>query len=276
VPVYAPTMAGGAVLITGASSGIGSACARLLDQRGFEVLGTSRRDPAELSDRPAGVRWIPLPVDDETSVQTGFRTALGLAPDLAAVVCNAGFGIFGSLEEVPIEAARMQFETNVFGVLRTLRAALPHLRARGAGRVVLVGSLAGRAPIPFQGHYSASKAATEALALSLRNELRPHGVHVSLVEPGDIQTPFNTATDFGLAVDSAYGERIARCRQVIEESLPRAPGPERVARVVHRALTARRPRVRYTVGPDSWLVPFGRRFLPDSLMLRFIRAHFRV
>jgi NAD(P)-dependent dehydrogenase (short-subunit alcohol dehydrogenase family) len=269
-------MAGGAVLITGASSGIGAATAALLVKRGFQVLGTSRRDPSEAPATPASVRWIRMDVHDDASVEEGFRAALSIAPDLEAVVCNAGFGIFGSVEEVPIEAAREQFETNVFGVLRTLHSALPHLRTRGAGRVVLVGSLAGRAPIPFQAHYSATKAATDALALALRNELRPHGVHVSLVEPGDIDTPFNTSTDFGGALKSVYGERIASARQVIEESLPRAPGPEVVARAVHRALTARRPRVRYPVGPDSWLVPFGRRFLPDAVTLRLIRSHFRV
>jgi NAD(P)-dependent dehydrogenase (short-subunit alcohol dehydrogenase family) len=227
---------------------------------------------------PAGanVHWIQMDVHDEASVEAGFRAALETAPDLGAVVCNAGVGIFGSVEEVTIEAAREQFETNVFGMLRTLRGALPHLRKRGRGRVVLVGSLAGRAPIPFQAHYSATKAATDALALALRNELRPHGVQVSLVEPGNIDTPFNTSTDFAGSGNSAYGERIARARQVVEESLSRAPGPEVVARAVHRALTARWPRVRYAVGPDSWLVPFGRRCLPDFLMLRFIRDHFRV
>ena len=141
---------------------------------------------------------------------------------------------------------------------------------------MLVGSLAGRAPIPFQAHYSATKAATDALALALANELHPHGVAVSLVEPGDIHTEFNERTDWGQDGGSPYGERIQRCEQVIRESLLRAPGPEVVARAIEHALTARRPRVRYAVGPDSWGVALGRRLLPDRWMLRAIRSQFRI
>jgi short-subunit dehydrogenase len=192
------------------------------------------------------------------------------------LVCNAGIGVFGSIEEVPLSAAREQFETNWFGTLRVLRAALPELRRRGSARIAIVGSLAGRAPIPFQAHYSASKAALDALAQALHNEVFGTGVRVSLIEPGDIRTGFNDATDFDLVRDSSYGDRVARCREVIERSLSSAPGPEVVARVILRALTTRRPRFRYTVGPDARLVPFARRWLPERLGLRLIRRHFGV
>jgi short-subunit dehydrogenase len=192
------------------------------------------------------------------------------------VVCNAGFGIFGSVEEVSIDAARRQFDTNYFGVLRTLRAVLPGMRRARTGRIVLVGSLAGRAPIPFQSHYSASKAAVDNLALALRNELHPFDIGVSLLECGDISTPFNDAMSWGEGEDSSYGAQIRSCEAVIRESLPKAPGPEVVAQTLERILNARRPRVRYTVGPDSWLVPLGRRLLPDFVTLRIIRDHFRL
>jgi NAD(P)-dependent dehydrogenase (short-subunit alcohol dehydrogenase family) len=263
-------------LVTGASSGIGAATARLLTRRGFDVYGTSRRPEALAPQIRASIRWLEMDVRDEASVQRGVHAILAANSRLDALVCNAGYGIFGSVEETPIETAQKQFDTNLFGTLRTLRATLPHLREGRGGRIVLVGSLAGRAPIPFQAHYSASKAATDALALALYNELHPFGVRVSLVEPGDIDTGFNDATDFGDTSASAYGDSIARCRGVVEASLSGAPGPERVARVIHRALVSRRPRVRYTVGPESWLVPFGRRVFPDALMLRFIRRHFKV
>jgi len=141
---------------------------------------------------------------------------------------------------------------------------------------VLIGSLAGRAPIPFQAHYSASKAAVEALALALRSELHGTGVWVSLVEPGDIDTPFNEVMDWGEHEGSPYGERLANAERVIRASLPRAPGPEVVARAVHRALTTTPPRVRYAVGADSKLVPLARRLLPDWLTLRLIRSHFEI
>jgi NAD(P)-dependent dehydrogenase (short-subunit alcohol dehydrogenase family) len=261
------------VLVTGASSGIGAAVAARLAARGFAVFGTSRK---ARPDGPSGLSWLVMDVDDEASVQQGVSRVLDAAGRLDALVCNAGFGIFGSVEEVSIERARHQLETNFFGTLRTLRAALPPMRSAGSGRIVVVGSLAGRAPIPFQAHYSASKAAVDALTLALANELHPHGISVSLVEPGDIRTEFNERMDWEIPPDSPYGARIRSCEQVVRESLPKAPPPERVARVVERALTARRPRLRYPVGPDSWLVPLGRRLLPDRWMLRAIRSHFRL
>ena len=263
------------VLVTGASSGIGAATARLLHRRGFRVFGTSRR-PEQLGDDAPSVEWVAMDVCDEDSVQKGVEQVLQAAGRLDSLVCNAGFGIFGSVEEVPIAEAKAQFETNFFGCLRTLRAGIPPMRAAGRGRIVVVGSLSGRAPIPFQAHYSATKAAVDALALSLRNELHPTGVQVSLVEPGDINTPFNDRMRWGEAGQSAYAERIRRCEEVIRESLPKAPPPEVVAQAILRALSDRRPRVRYAVGADSLLVPIARRLLPDWLSLQFIRSHFKI
>ena len=264
---------GRSVLVTGASSGIGAATAARLAGRGFQVFGTSRRP--ERQSLP-GVRFVALDGRDGESVARAVARVLASVPRLDALVCNAGIGIFGSVEEVPIEAAREIFETNVFGTLRLLRAVLPHMREARRGRIVIVGSLAGRAPIPFQAHYSASKGALDALALALHSELHAAGVRVSLVEPGDIRTEFNDRTEWGEPARSVYGERLRRAEQVIRESLPRAPGPEIVARTIERALTSRRPRVRYTVGPDSFLVPLARRLLPDRWSLRLVRNHFRV
>jgi NAD(P)-dependent dehydrogenase (short-subunit alcohol dehydrogenase family) len=259
------------VLVTGASSGIGLATARLLAQQGSTVYGACRNPP----ENETAVRWVRMDVRDERQVRKGVEEIVAAAGPIDALVCNAGFGIFGSVEEVDLVRARAQFETNVFGTLAPLRAVLPSMRERRRGRVVVVGSLAGRAPIPFQAHYSATKAALDALTLALRNEVMPFGVSVSLVEPGDIRTGFNDTLDWG-SDSSHYGDRIRSCRQVILESLPRAPGPEVVARTIQRALSARSPRVRYTVGPDSMLVPFGRRLLPDWLSLYLIRDHFKI
>ena len=263
-----------AVLVTGASSGIGAATAGLLARRGFQVFGTSRRPPTQpFAER---VEWVEMDVRDDASVCEAVARVQAKSGGLAGLVCNAGNGIFGSVEEVSIERAREQLETNFFGTLRTLRAVLPSLRAAASGRLVVVGSLAGRAPIPFQAHYSASKAALDALVLALRNELHGTGVWASLVEPGDVATPFNEAMLWGDPASSAYGERLRRVERVVRESLPRAPGPETVARAIHTALTARRPRVRYTAGADAWRVPLGRRLLPDAWSLRLIRSHFGI
>jgi NAD(P)-dependent dehydrogenase (short-subunit alcohol dehydrogenase family) len=260
------------VLVTGASSGIGAATASHLAAHGFRVFGTSRRRPA---DAPA-FEWLEMDVRDEASVGAAVGRMLVEAGRIDGLVCNAGIGIFGSIEEVSTARAREQFDTNVFGTLHPVRAVLPTMRAQGAGRIVLVGSLAGRAPIPFQGHYSATKAAVEALAWALRVETAPHGILVSVIEPGDIQTGFNDATDWGNGAPSAYGERQRQCEEVIRQSLRDAPGPELVARTVHRALTVPRPRLHYPVGPASWLVPFVRRLMPDTVALRLLRSHFKV
>ena len=262
-----------AVLITGASSGIGRATAERLAAHGFRVFGASRTDPGPV----AGLRdpWVVMDVRDEARVGAGIEQAVAVAGGLDAVVCAAGYSVFGSVEELEVERARAQVDTNLIGTLTVLRMALPHLRV-SRGRVVVVGSLAGRAPIPFQAHYSATKAALDALTLALRMEVAPLGVRVSLVEPGDIRTPFNDHMDWGRPGASPYAERRERCERVVRESLPKAPGPEIVAEVIHRALTARRPRVRYTVGPDSFLVPMARRLLPDRATLALIRDHFKV
>ena len=264
------------VLITGASSGIGAATADLLAARGFAVCGTSR-DPERAARRAPHIGWVAMDVRDDASVREGTKRAIDRSDgSLDALVCNAGVGIFGSIEDVPLESAREQFETNWFGTLRVLRAALPALRSARSARIAIVGSLAGRAPIPFQAHYSASKAALDALARALHNELFATRVRVSLIEPGDVRTAFNDATDFDLVRDSSYGERAARCRDAIEQSMARAPGPEIVARAILRALTARRPRLRYAVGPDARLVSFASRWLPERFGLRLIRRHFGV
>lgn len=264
-----------AVLVTGASSGIGRACAELLAARGFRVFGASRRPP-EAAIPGLDDPWLRMDVRDEHAVERGVREVVVAAARLDAVVCCAGYSVFGSIEELEIAKAREQIETNLVGTLTVLRATLPHLRTT-RGRVVVVGSLAGRAPIPFQAHYSATKAALDALTLALRMEVAPFGVGVSLVEPGDIRTPFNDNVDWGREDSpSAYAERRARCERVVRESLPKAPGPEVVAEVVHRALTVPWPRVRYTVGPDSVAVPLGRRLLPDWATLALIRDRFEV
>lgn len=261
------------VLITGASSGLGAAMARRMTGLGWRVFGTSR-SPREAQD---GVEWIEMDVRDDGSVDRGLARLFERTARLDGLVCNAGWGIYGSVEETPLARVRAQLETNYFGVVRVLRPVLSHMRERDAGRIALVGSLSGRAPIPFQAHYSASKAAVEALALSLANELEPYGVCVSLIEPGDIDTPFNEGMDWGEPrPDSPYAARSARCEQTIREALPKAPGPEIVARAVSHALTARRPRLRYAVGREAALVGLGRRLLSDRLSLALIRRHFGI
>jgi NAD(P)-dependent dehydrogenase (short-subunit alcohol dehydrogenase family) len=261
------------VLITGASSGLGSAMAERMAARGWRVFGTSRR----AQPTSEAIEWIEMDVCDDGSVEKALSSVFERTPRLDALVCNAGYGIYGSVEETSLERARGQFETNFFGVLRVLAPIVTHMRQHDAGRILLVGSLAGRAPIPFQAHYSASKAAIEALAFSLSNELHAFGVHVSLIEPGDINTAFNDVMDWGAADPaSPYAQASAACEQAIRESLPKSPGPEIVADAVERALVSRRPRPRYPVGREAGLVGLGKRLLNDRLNLKLLRDHFGI
>lgn len=263
------------VLITGASSGLGAAMAERLVDLGWRVFGTSRRPPTADAGAGGGIEWIAMDVCDDVSVERGLAEIFDRAQSLDGLVCNAGWGIFGPVEETPLRRARAQLETNFFGVLRVLAPVLTRMREHGAGRIALVGSLSGRAPIPFQAHYSASKAALEALAFSLANELHGFGIRVSLIEPGDIDTPFNEGMDWGTPrPDSPYAEASAKCEKAIRESLPRSPGPGIVADAVAHALTARRPKLRYAVGREARLVGLGRRLLSDRLSLALIRSHF--
>lgn len=282
------------MLITGASSGLGAAMAARMTSLGWRVFGTSRKP------RPAGngawipgagtssatdgaggtagaIEWIAMDVCDDASVERALAEVFARSPRLDGLVCNAGFGIYGSVEETALERARAQFETNVFGVLRVARPVITRMRTQGAGRLLFVGSLSGRAPIPFQAHYSASKAAIEALAFSLANEVLPFGISVSLIEPGDIDTAFNDVMDWGDPPQgSAYHDRQLRCELAIRESLPRAPKPGIVADAVAHALTAKRPKLRYAVGNEARLVGLGKRLLSDRWNLKLIRDHFGI
>jgi short-subunit dehydrogenase len=263
------------VLITGASSGLGAAMAERMVSRGWRVFGTSRKPQTKAGDD--GIEWIAMDVCDDTSVSSGLAAVYERVDALDGLVCNAGWGIYGSVEETDLDRVRAQFETNFFGVLRVLTPVLARMRERNAGRLLLVGSLSGRAPIPFQAHYSASKAAIESVAFGLVNEIEPFDVTVSLIEPGDINTAFNDVMDWGSTPEnSPYRTRMAQSERTIRESFATCPGPNIVADAVEHALTARRPKLRYPVGREATLVGLGKRFLSDRLSLKTIRDHYGV
>ena len=256
----------GAVVVTGASSGIGRACALHLAALGFQVFAGVRRaeDGAALraasSDRLTPVL---LDVADETSIRAATETitaAVGAA-GLAALVNNAGIGVAGPLEFLPLAEFRTQLEVNVTGQLAVTQALLPLLR-QGRGRIVNMGSIGGRIAAPFVGPYSASKVALEALTDALRMELRPWGLHVAIVEPGTVATPIwekSVARADRLMqalppqAQTLYGAAFTAMRAGAERTGKEGLGvpPEVVARAVTHALTARKPKTRYLVGWDA-------------------------
>jgi NAD(P)-dependent dehydrogenase (short-subunit alcohol dehydrogenase family) len=253
-----------AALVTGASSGIGAACAARLIGAGWRVFAGVRR----AGDAPTGTEEILLDVTDDKQV----RAATERIEDLHGLVNNAGIALAMPLEFIPLDELRRQFEVNVIGQVAVTQAFLPQLR-HTQGRIVFVGSIAGRSALPFLGPYAASKHALEAIADTLRLELRPLGVAVSLVQPGTIKTPIWTksAAVADALVGGApaeltrlYGERIAAFREVALRRGAKGAPAEEVARAVEDALTVERPRTRKLVGVDA-KVRAGVEKLPDRL-----------
>jgi NAD(P)-dependent dehydrogenase (short-subunit alcohol dehydrogenase family) len=241
-----------AVLVTGASSGIGAACVVRLARSGWRVYAGVRR----AGDAPEGSEEILLDVTDPPALELG---------ELHALVNNAGIAVAGPLEFLPAEELRRQLEVNVVGQLRLVQMLLPALRA-SRGRIVNVGSISGRSALPFLGAYAMSKFALEAMTDALRLELRPWGLHVAIVEPGTIRTQMWTRErpDPPAEALDLYGRRIDAFRRfALKRSEAGAPA-DAVAEVVEEALTAERPRTRYLVGRDARLRA-GLERLPDRV-----------
>jgi len=255
------------VLITGASSGIGQACAEQLAKAGWRVFGTGRATPPAPQPGTA-LAMVQMDVTDENSVRHCVDSVTARAGRLDAVVNNAGIAVMGAVEDCTIEEAKAQLETNFFGVLRVCRATLPALRQNGGGHVVNISSLAGLIGLPFSGMYSASKFALEGVSESLRMECRQFGIRVVLVEPGDFRTNITHRRTIAAAAqtNSPYREAFERCKHKQEQDETNAPGPEAVARLVVRILSDPNPRTRYSVGMLSqrMVVPM-RRFLPQRV-----------
>ena len=273
----------GAVVVTGASTGIGCAAALHLAAAGFHVYAGVRREPdAESLRREGGVRVEPILLDvcDREGLTTAAKTVAAQVGDagLAGLVNNAGIGVGGPLEFLPLDELRRVLEVNTVGAVATTQTFLPLLRA-GRGRVVFVSSVSGLLAAPFAGPYAASKFALEALADSLRVELAPWSIAVSIVEPGDIQTPIWEKTQryademlAGLPAEakSLYGEAAERVRARLEESARGAAPVEVTSRAIAHALTARRPRTRYLVGANAKTIAFVARFVPDRIRDRVV------
>ncbi len=235
-----------AVLITGASSGIGRETAKYLVHQGFRVFaGARKKDEGNLM----------LDVTDPVSVSAAAAYIASEVGDrgLAGLVNNAGVAVPGPLEFLPIADFERQFEVNVTGQLRVIQAMLPMLR-QGRGRIVNISSIAGRSAMPVMGAYSASKFALEAMSDSLRLELRPWGIRVALIEPGPIQSEIWSKAgelEFCPEAEQMYPKLLAMGRKVLARAVRTALPATRVSRDIHHALSARRPKARYLIGGNS-------------------------
>lgn len=276
-----PVPATRSVLVTGASTGIGNACAHYLAGRGWHVYAGVRReaDFALLESSEGKITPLILDVTEEDSIEAAARQIEAAAKGLGGLVNNAGVVVPAPLEFVPLDELRRQFEVNTIGPIAVIQAVMPLLR-RSTGRIVNIGSISGKIATPMMGPYSGSKFAIEALSDSLRNEIAPWGMHVALVDPGNIETPiWQKTTAFAdemlptmpHEMEELYEELIANTRAMAKRSEETAIPAEDVARVVAHALGSNRPRIRYFVGTDAKLGSIVARLLPDGIRDRVVQ-----
>jgi NAD(P)-dependent dehydrogenase (short-subunit alcohol dehydrogenase family) len=273
------------VLITGCSTGIGRACAERLARAGHTVYATARRLESVEDLKAAGCRTLALDVTDEASMRAAVETVEAERGAVGALVNNAGYSQSGAIESLSMDDLRRQFETNVFGLVRMSQLVLPGMRREGWGRIVNMSSMGGNFTFPGGGAYHASKYAVEAISDALRFEVKGFVIDVVLVEPGLIRTEFGTTAAGGVS-EAGEGEgdyahfnaHVATATEQIYESggpIARLGGPPgAVAKVIEKALTAKRPRARYTVTPSARLLMGQRALLPDRAWDAVMRSQF--
>jgi NAD(P)-dependent dehydrogenase (short-subunit alcohol dehydrogenase family) len=283
---YAQPMAGRsrAVLITGCSTGIGQATALRLAGAGWTVYASARRPESLGALEQAGCRTLALDVTDEQSMIAAVAEIERAEGAVGVLINNAGYSQSGAVESVPIESVRRQFETNVFGLVRLTQLVLPMMRAQRWGKIVNVGSMGGRLSFPGGGYYHASKYALEAISDALRFELRGFGIDVVLLEPGLITTEFGRAANTSLAgLETSEGDPYATFNATIgtlsteayDGPMRRLGGrPDRVAKVIERAITRRRPPARVTITPSAKILITTRRLLGDRAWDAAMRRQF--
>lgn len=256
-------------LVTGASSGIGAAVAAELVHRGYRVYGTSRR-PEAVTDPVPGVEYLALDLADESSV----KACAEAAGEVDVLVNNAGESQSGPFEELPADALERLFHINVFGAVRLTQLLLPGMRARGYGRVVMVGSMLASFPLAYRSSYVASKAALRGFADALRREVSPYGVGVTTVEPGSINTGISERRTQYLREGSPFADEYHTMLGALNANEAKGISAETVARTVVRAIEADPPRPLYAVGSNAPVVFALRRLLPRSVILRMVaRRH---
>lgn len=263
------------VFITGASSGIGLATAKLFQAKNWRVAATMRR-PEEYADlqKIADIDCFRLDVTDNSSIKAAFSDVLGKFGRIDAIVNNAGYGLIGPFEAASEEQIRQQFETNVFGLMAVCREAIPVFRSQKKGCIVNISSLSGLAALPFSSLYAASKFAVEGFSESLAYELEPFGIRVKLIEPGPIKTDFYSRSEEiakkeGLHI---YDERFEKLLEFMNKGGMDAPDGTIVAETIYKAVTDGTNRLRYGVNTKG--VPALKRSLPESVFRAIVKKIF--
>ena len=260
------------VFITGGSSGIGKATVELFAENGYIVYAASRNPATEVQkfDSRGEIRPVKLDVRDKQSIDDALQSIPEQA-DIGIVVHCAGVGIACAGEDYPEEAVSNLMDVNFDGVLRVNSRLLPHLRKRGKGICIIIGSVGGVFPIPFQSHYCASKAAIDIYAKSLRMELREFGVNVSLVLPGDTSTGFTSSREYKIEEDSPFYNDCIHAVGKMEKDEQNGKNPITVAKTIIKLCKRKNPPVKKVVGFDYKLLVFMHRLLPDRAIEFLLR-----
>jgi NAD(P)-dependent dehydrogenase (short-subunit alcohol dehydrogenase family) len=272
---------GKTALVTGASSGIGEATALQLAELGYTVYAAARRVDRMADLAARGIRTKSVDVTEDGSMVALVETIIADTGRIDALINNAGYGMYGALEDVPIEEARRQFEVNVFGLARLTQLVLPHMRAQCDGYIVNISSMGGKIWEPLGSWYHASKFAVEGLSDSLRVEVTEFGIKVVIIEPGTIRSEWADIAAAQLEATSANTPYARQAKLVAAglraaERLFIAAGPEVVAEVIGKAVQDPRPRTRYTAGGGARAFLLAERILPDRGFDRIIQLGYRL
>ena len=256
-------------LVTGASSGIGAATAKQLTKAGYKVYGTSRRG---IQAAQSTITMLALDVTDDASVSAAVNELIQLEGRIDLLVNNAGFGITpAGAEESSLEQAQALFDTNFFGIVRMTRAVVPHMRRQGRGRIINIGSILGVVPMPYIALYAASKHAVEGYSEALDHELRTRGIRVAVIEPAFTKTQFEANNIEPDAKLDEYQNVRTSLAKVFSQSMANADDPDVVAKVVVKAASTARPRLRYTAGVAAGRLSLLRAFAPAGILDAGIR-----
>ncbi len=254
-------------VLTGGTSGIGMQTALALKNAGYTVYELSRR-----AQGVEGLNHLVADVTDEAAVKKAVDEIVAREGKIDVLVNNAGFGISGAVEFTKTEDAKRLFDTNFFGMVNMNHAVVPVMREAGQGRIVNISSVAGQIPIPFQTYYSAAKAATNSYTMALANELRPYGVTVCAVQPGDIKTGFTKAREKTVDGDDVYGGRIGRSVSRMEHDEQTGMDPSVAGKFIANVAMKKKVSPIYTIGASYSFLTFLTRLMSWKTMNKIIGA----
>lgn len=263
------------VFITGASSGIGNAIGEFLLVKGYKVYGTSR-NPENV--KQSSIELVALDVRNVASIRTAIQTVLDKEGKIDVLINNAGVGITGPLEEIPLEEIKNNFETNLFGPIEVMKAVLPSMRQQRVGLIINITSIAGYMGLPFRSVYSASKGALELITEGIRMEVKPFGIHIVNVAPGDFATNIAAGRYHApLVKGSAYEKTYGTTLEMMNEHVDAGSNPNQMAEAIFKVIESQNPKVHYKVG--AFMQKFSivlKRILPDTVYEKLLMNHYKL